>query len=85
MTDTRTTDQVSPLDAPAGFTPNEARCWAIGYNEAVAALRAADETPAARCVNCNDKGWHLIEDMHGRVVERVKCAECPADTSTDAL
>jgi hypothetical protein len=46
MTDTRTTDQVSPLDAPAGFTPNEARCWAIGYNEAVAALRAADETPA---------------------------------------
>jgi hypothetical protein len=95
MTDTRTTDR-----RVSDERLNELIEWYVddcnAYTEQhdadirsllgeLAARRLADETPAARCVNCNDKGWHLIEDMHGRVVERVKCAECPADTSTDAL
>jgi hypothetical protein len=38
-------NKVTPLDAPTLFSPSEARCWSIGYNEAIDAMNA--DQPAA--------------------------------------
>jgi hypothetical protein len=37
--------KVTPLDAPTLFGPSEARCWSIGWNDAVDAMNA--DQPAA--------------------------------------